>query len=298
MIRPPRLSPGDRVAVIAPAGPVPEGGFAAGRARLGDRYKLLVDDGLFARRGYLAGDDGRRAAELERALEDAEVRAILCARGGYGIMRLLDRLDDAQLARAPRVLAGFSDVTALHAAFRRAGVASLHGPTVAQLGALPPSNLEALFALLESPSPPPPWRDLRAVAPGRAEGRALGGNLELVTRLLGTPWQLPLDGAVLFLEEVGERPYRIDRQLTQLQLAGATRVAAVVLGDLVHCEERESDGPSGLEVAVERLSGWGVPVVAGAPFGHGERNLPFPIGARVAVDAERGVVEFLEGLVA
>ncbi|HEX8952565.1 MAG TPA: LD-carboxypeptidase [Polyangia bacterium] len=299
LIRPPRLRAGSRVAVVAPAGPVPREAFAAGAAILAGRYSLVHDERIFARTGYLAGDDDARAAELAGALADPTVEALFCARGGYGLMRILDRLDAAAFARAPKLIVGFSDVTALHAWAARAGVASLHAPVVTQLGRVPDEDVAALFALCESPSPPPPLTGLRGLHGGRAEGPLVGGNLEMITRLVGTQFSLPLDGAVLFLEDVGERPYRIDRQLTQLRLAGALDgLAGVVLGDFIGCVEKDGSGPDAEAVLAERLGARGIPVVAGAPIGHVERNRALPHGARARLDAAAGTLELLEGAVA
>jgi muramoyltetrapeptide carboxypeptidase len=302
MIRPPRLRAGSRVAVVAPAGPVPRDAFAAGAAILGARYTLVHDERIFARTGYLAGDDDARAAELAAALADPTIEAIFCARGGYGLMRILDRFDRAAFARAPKLIAGFSDVTALHAWAYGASVTSLHAPVLTQLGKLPADDAAALFAACESPGPPPPLAGLRTVDPGAAgtvEGRLVGGNLEMISRLCGTPWALPLDGALLFLEDVGERPYRLDRQLTQLRLAGALdRVAGVILGDFIGCVEKDGSGPDAEAVLTERLAGRGIPVVAGAPIGHGERNRALPHGARARLDVAAGTLEWLEGAVA
>jgi muramoyltetrapeptide carboxypeptidase len=285
--------------VVAPAGPVPREAFAAGAAILGARYTLVHDERIFARTGYLAGEDDARAAELLAALGDPAVEAIFCARGGYGLMRILDRLDGAAFARAPKLLVGFSDVTALHSFATHAGVTSLHAPVVTQLGKLPADDAAAMFALAESPAPPPPLTGLRALHAGRGEGPLVGGNLEMIARLVGTPWALPLAGAVLFIEDVGERPYRIDRQLTQLRLAGALDgLAGVVLGDFVGCVEKDGSGPDAEAVLAERLGARGIPVVAGAPIGHGERNRAVPHGARARVDAGAGTLEFLEGAVA
>lgn len=298
MIRPRRLRPGARVAVVAPAGPVPREAFAAGAAIIGSRYRLVHDERIFARTGYLAGDDDARAAELAGALADATVEAVFCARGGYGLMRILPRLDRAAFARAPKPIVGFSDVTALHAWAQAAGVTSLHAPVVTQLGRLPADDVAALFALLESDAPPPPLAGLRALHGGVGEGRLVGGNLELVSRLVGTPFALDLRDAVLLLEEVGERPYRLDRQLTQLELAGALAgLRAAVVGDLVGCVEKDGSGPGAEEVVGERLGRLGIPVVVGAGVGHGERNRALPLGARVRVDAAAGTVTFHEGAV-
>lgn len=285
--------------MVAPAGPVPRDAFAAGAAILGARYALVHDERIFAREGFLAGDDDARAAELARALADPTIEAIFCARGGYGLMRILDRLDGAGFARAPKPIVGFSDVTALHAWATHAGVMSLHAPVVTQLGKLPPEDAAALFALAESPSPPPAVTGLRALRPGRAEGRFVGGNLEIVSRLVGTPWALPLDGAVLLVEEVGERPYRIDRQLTQLRLAGALdRLAGVIVGDLVGCAEKDGSAPDAETVLAERFAAYGIPVLAGAPIGHGSRNRAIPHGARVRLDAAARTLTFLDPPVA
>lgn len=282
--------------MVAPAGPVPRDAFDAGAAILGARYTLVHDERIFARHGFLAGDDDARAAELLRALADPAIEAVFCARGGYGLMRILARLDGAAFARAPKLVVGFSDVTALHAWAARAGVASVHGPVVTQLGKVPAEDAAALFALAESTSPAPPLTGLRALASaGVVEGPFVGGNLEIVSRLVGTPWALSLAGALLFLEEIGERPYRIDRQLTQLELSGALDgLAGVVLGDFVGCAEKDGSAPDAEAVLVERLGRRGIPIVTGAPIGHASRNHAVPHGARARLDAAAGTVEFLE----
>jgi muramoyltetrapeptide carboxypeptidase len=293
------VCPGDRVAVVAPAGPVPRDAFAAGSAILGARYQLVHSERIFEQHGFFAGDDAARRAELQAALDDPSVRAVICARGGYGMMRIAAGLDAAGLRAAPKPIVGFSDITVLHAWAARQGLVSVHGPVVIQVGKLPSLDVESLFALLESPEPPPQMTGLRALAPGAAEGPLIGGNLELMSRLVGTPLLPPLAGAVLLLEEVGERPYRIDRALTQLALAGALdQLAGVVIGDLVLCEEKDGSPPNAEEVVLERLSHLGVPVVAGAPIGHGTRNRALPHGARVRLDAASGTLTFLEGAVA
>lgn len=297
MIRPPRVRPGDRVAVVAPSGPVPRERFIDGAAILGARYRLVYDERIFERRGFLAGEDDARADELNRALADSSVAAVVCARGGYGLLRILHRLDAAAFLRAPKPIVGFSDVTALHAWVARAGVVSVLGPVITQLPTLPAEDCAALWALLESDAPPPSLAGLRALAPGRCEGPLIGGNLELLSRLVGTHAAAPLDGAVLILEDYNERPYRLDRQLTQLLSAGALeRVRGVVLGDFVKCDE--PDMPTPEEVLIERLGPLGVPIVAGAPVGHGARNRALPHGALARLDAEAGTLELIGAAVA
>jgi muramoyltetrapeptide carboxypeptidase len=305
---PPRLAPGDCVAVIAPAGPVPKDAFEAGIARLRQRYRVEHEAGVLSREGYLAGSDERRAAEISRWLGDPKIKALICVRGGYGVTRILPRLDDAQkqLARSPKAIVGFSDATALLFWALQADVRAVHGPVVSQLGKLPEPDVESLFRLLEDPTPPPPVSGLSAgasAAAGRASGRLMGGNLEVLTRLAGTRWQPRLDGAVLLLEEVGERPYRIDRMLTHLGQAGVLRgVAAAIVGDLVSCEEPDrawpgQPSPSGLEAMRAGLAELGIPALHGLPVGHGTRNLALPLGARVEIDFQAGTLTFLEGAV-
>jgi muramoyltetrapeptide carboxypeptidase len=299
--RPPALQPGDVVAVVAPAGPVPRDAFFRGLRILEGRYLVQHDEALFSREGYFAGSDARRAAELNRYLRDPQVKAIVCARGGYGLLRILPLLDADALRARPRPIVGFSDVTALLAwAHGAAGVRTIHGPVVTQLGELPAADAAALVRLLEEPAPTGPWfREMTAVVPGRARGPLLGGNLEVLSRLVGTRYLPRLQGAILVLEEVGERPYRIDRTLTQLLLAGVLDgVAGVVVGRLEKCEEPDGSGPSAAEVVRERLAPLGVPFCVGAPVGHAERNKPFPFGAPALLDATAGTLELAEGAVA
>jgi muramoyltetrapeptide carboxypeptidase len=293
MVTPPRLRPGDAIAVVAPAGPVPRSEFEAGAQILAGRYRVVHSQRILEKTGYLAGGDDERLAELTAALADPRVRAVVCARGGYGLMRIVERLDGAKLRAAPKWIVGFSDATVLHAWAARAGVRSLHAPVVTQLGKLPREDAEALFARLESDEPAPAIAGLRAHAPGVAEGPLVGGNLELITSLTGTPFAAPLDGAIMFLEDVGERPYRLDRALTQLRLSGALdRLAGVVLGDFTNCEEPGGAPPDAAAGRVERLGRLGVPLASGLPVGHGTRNLALVHGARARLDAGAGTLTF------
>jgi muramoyltetrapeptide carboxypeptidase len=292
--KPTALRPGDAVAVAAPAGPFDRPGFEAGLAVLAARYRVLLGEGIFARARYLAGDDGRRLDELAAALTDDGVRAVFAARGGYGAMRLLSRLAPKLAGLRPRPVVGFSDITALHAVLQAAGWVSIHGPVVTQLGGQPPEVAERLFRLLESPGEPAPSLSGVSLVGGVAEGPLVGGNLSLLTRLLGTPHLPPLDGAVLLLEDVGERPYRLDRMWTHLALAGVfDRVRGLALGEFTDCEEPGGDhGPA--EVLAELAAETGLPCVGGLPIGHGPVNQPVPLGARVRLDAGAGRLEFLE----
>jgi muramoyltetrapeptide carboxypeptidase len=301
VIRPPRLEPGATIQIVAPSGPVPREPFLSGLAVLRARYDVRYDEGIFAREGYLAGSDQRRLAELRRAFDDPDARAIIMARGGYGLLRLLPFLDPGALVRRPRPVIGFSDGTCLLAVAARAGVVSVHGPVVTQLGNLSSEDQRALFERLETPGPATLFADLEEIIPGRVRGPLLGGNLEVFSRLLGTPYLPDLDGAILFFEDLGERPYRLDRLVTHLDLAGVFgAVSAVVLGDFSGCREPEptrAESPTADEVLLDRFGRLPIPVVRGASFGHGTRNRALPYGALCELDTRTGTLTTLEGAV-
>jgi muramoyltetrapeptide carboxypeptidase len=290
--RPARLRQGDKVAVCAPAGPVTPDRLAAGLSILEDRYRVIMTPELYARDGYLAGSDDRRADEFNRYLRDPDVRAIVLARGGYGLMRILERLDAAALRADPIPIVGFSDATALLAwAHLRAGVGGVHGPVVTQLGKLEAGDIAWLFRLLEDPSAPGklPWAlsPLTTALRREVRGPLLGGNLCLLSHLAGTPYQLDMSGAILFIEEVGEPPYRLDRYLTHLKLAGALDgVKAALAGDFYGCEEPGGgyEGvPGPLELVGARLGDFGITCLGGIPLGHGPRNAALPFAAACTV---------------
>jgi muramoyltetrapeptide carboxypeptidase len=301
VIRPPRLAPGDPIRVIAPSGPVPREAFAAGIEVLRARYDVRFDDGVFTRTGYRAGPDERRLAELTAALADPEARAIVMARGGYGLLRLLPFIDVGQLVSRPRPIVGFSDGTALLALAARAGVASIHGPVVTQIGNLGAADHRVLFDRLETPGPAPLLDGLDGLIPGRVRGPLLGGNLEMFSRLIGTPYLPDVSGAILFFEDLGERPYRIDRLLAHLDLAGLFgAVSGVVVGDFSACREPEAtraDVPTAEEVLVDRLGRLPIPVALGGAFGHGTRNRALPYGTLCELDTAAGTLMAVEGAV-
>lgn len=301
---PPALRPGDPVRVIAPAGSFPQQALERGLEVLARRYRVVCEAGVFAVEGYLAGSDARRARELNDALSEPfeTSKAVFAARGGYGVMRILPDLALDQVA--PKLVIGFSDLTALHLALQSRGWPSIHGPVVTQLGGQPAAAADRLFELLEGGLPISPLSGGQTVVGGVAEGRLLGGNLSVLTRLIGTPYLPPLSGAVLLLEDVAERPYRLDRMWTHLRLAGAlSGVAGIVLGDFTDCDSpAETSGlqrpaQRGAERMAELASELGVPCVAGLPIGHGPLNLAVPLGTHVRLDATKRRLEFLERLV-
>jgi muramoyltetrapeptide carboxypeptidase len=299
-IAPAALPAGALIGVIAPAGP-------ADAERVAQVPALLARHGFQARLypscharhpalPYLAGSDELRLRDLHQAFSDPAVDAVLCLRGGYGCMRLLDRIDTALLRRHPKLLIGYSDITALHALLAGLGLPSLHAP-------MPGSDLlhpdagpdaDALFACLRDGLPAG-----RVLAPalaaglrqaGRATGRLGGGNLAVLAALVGTPWALPAQSSILFLEDIGEAPYRVDRLLAQLRLAGVLDAAAgFVLGGFTEAESPQA-------VLADYLLPLGKPVLGGWPAGHGRPNWPLPFGVPVELDAGRGCITVLETL--
>jgi muramoyltetrapeptide carboxypeptidase len=261
--------------IVAPSGPFDRTLFFRAIGWLGRRYRLIWDRSCLQRTGYLAGDDQRRLAELDAALRDPSARAIVAARGGYGATRITHLADFSSLQRHPKWCVGFSDVTALHLEALRVGVASLHAANLASLGRGDAQARAEWLEALEAPLAPRRFSSLRALAPGRARGLLVGGNLTLLFCCAASGRLRLPDGCLLFLEEVGEAPYRIDRMLTSLLVSGhLDRVAGFCIGDLT------SDGspPAVLEVVRERLAGLGVPILAGLPVGHGHLNRCLPLG--------------------
>ncbi len=276
------LRPGDRIAVVAPSSPLPREACLAGLAWLAQRYTLVIHGDIFAKKGFLAGDDDRRVAELSRAMRDPGIRAIVVARGGYGASRITARLPWDEHARAPKWLVGFSDVTALHVMAARHG-GCVHAPNVTGLGASSnvrlAQNRAAWLAQLEHPDAPRTWRGLTTLRSGRARGPLFGGNLALLCAMAAAGALVVPDGAIVMLEDVTEKPYRIDRMMTSLIAGGhLAKASAVVFGSFEQCEPA-IDGVTALEVIAERASTLGVPVFAGAPFGHGTHNEAFMLGA-------------------
>jgi len=304
VVRPLALHRGAKIHIAAPSGPVDRDRFEAGLARLRaclPDAQIELADNLWAEDGYFAGDDRSRLRALQAALADPSVDAIIAARGGYGLTRLLGHLDPAGLRRCPKILVGFSDGTALLSwALTQAGVASIHGPVITQMGGLDDDDLDRFLELLRGEEPRTLVADEGAVLHGgRVQGQLIVGNLEVLRALLGTPYFPDLRGAILAIEEIGERPYRIDRTLTHLLSAGALRgVRGIAVGQLIGCSEPEHGNPaspSAHSVVVERLEGLGIPVVTGLPFGHDFlHNAALPFGSMAELLADAAALYFLE----
>ncbi len=292
-IWPTPLQPGDRLAVVAPASPISREAFAAGAAVLEDwGLHLVYGPEIFAPRPYLAATDKEVARRLAAAILSPDIKGIICARGGYGTIRLLEHLDLSLLAAQPKYFLGFSDITTLLCQFsQRAGVVTFHGPTVAHLGEIWPEAQEHCRRLLMEPwQEPLLFADLKVLAPGTAQGPLLGGNLAILCSLLGTPFAPTVAGHILFLEDYNEPLYRIDRLLQQLRLSGSLhQVEALIVGGFTGC------GP--LPQILELFSALGhslnIPVLAGLPAGHQPDNYTIPLGATVRVDSLSQTVQWL-----
>lgn len=292
--RPRRLVPGDRVAVVAPAGPVPKDRLDAGCAilRSWDLDVVVMPHVLSVHPsfGYLAGTDAERAADLQEAWCSPDFAAVLCARGGYGVQRVMPLLDWAAMAAAtPKAFVGYSDITALHSAFARLlGVATVHGPMIgAEAFVTSASTAEGLRSMLfggaagtvlTSPS-------ARGLVPGIASGVTVGGCLALLAAEIGTPTGLPsAAGCLVLLEDVGEKAYRLDGFVTHLLRSGwLTGAAGIALGSWHDCEPAEA-------LMLDRLAPLGVPIVTDLGFGHGPSSITVPLGVPATLDADAGTL--------
>jgi len=296
-VRPPALRPGDAVMLVSPSGPTRPERVARGIELItGWGLRPVLAPNVYARQGYLAGGDELRAADLNTAFADPDVRGILCTRGGYGAQRVVDQIDMAVVRQNPKVVAGFSDITALQfALWRGARLASVHGPGAAWLDErTPPESAESLRAALMSTEPVtvtrvPTEETAPVLVPGTATGPLIGGNLCLVVSSLGTPDMPDLAGAILLIEDVEEPPYKVDRMLTQLRRAGVlAKLAGVAVGQFTNCADDWAVTVS--DVIAERLGDLGVPVLGGLPIGHGLGQLTVPIGVPATLNASAGTL--------
>lgn len=301
IVYPKALKRGDTIAVVAPAGPLEHRedllrGVAA-LERMG--FCVTFTDRIFHSMRYLAGADEERADELMLAFEDPAVHAIMALRGGFGCSRLIPLIDPERIRSHCKIFMGFSDLTTLHLFFRRNfGWVTFHGPMAASqaLGNIGAAQEHHLMALLTDARYRPvlSFPELRTLNPGSAEGELAGGCLSIVVASLGTPYELDTSGKILFLEDLGEPPYRIDRMFTQLRLAEKLKgVRGLLLGKFMDCEAAGSSYTfeESLRDVLARLE---VPVIANFPAGHGAENWALPLGTTIRLNASAPQVEFLQ----
>jgi len=291
-VRPPALRPGDRVGVVAPAGPLKADALARGVAelrRLG--FEVSADERLLEVDGFHAGSLESRVAELQGFLADESIAGIFCARGGAGAFSLLPLLDPALVKAYPKALVGYSDITFLHLFLARLGIVAFQGPMVAWELASGQYDRDSLFAALCGE--PEPYAsgpdDLLPLRAGVAEGRLLGGCLSILAAAAGTPWAMSSDEPVLlFLEDIDEAPYRIERLIVQLRLSGALRnVVGVLLGEFPGCSPSLDAGYSLETVVLDALGLPGVPVALGQSSGHARSpNVTLPLGVRARLECD------------
>lgn len=286
MRKPPVLVHGDTVAVIAPGAAVAADAVDAGiRTLEGLGFRVERGRHLLAADGYLAGSDAARLADLEEAFRNPAVRGILAARGGYGCGRLLPRLRSDAFSQ-PKVFVGHSDLTFLLSYLvEAADMVTFHGPLVADLGE---GAARSLAEMLRGERTS--WRQVvpEILRSGTGEGPLTGGCLSIVTAMLGTPWALPTRGRLLFLEDVGEKPYRVDRMLTQLRQAGAfDGVAGVIFGEMAECTAGRDERVTVRDVIREAFHGAPFPVAFGLPSGHGSGTAVLPLGVRARLSGDR-----------
>jgi len=302
-LTPPALQPGDTVGIIAPASGFNRERFLAGCERLRQMgYRPFYLDSIFDRDLYFAGSVQRRARELEEMFERDEVRAILCARGGYGCNYLLEAVDIAKIAAHPKIFVGASDVTTLLTwLLDAAGMVTFHGPMVEKSFASPDGvDLASWSAATASAEP---WQiagDMEPLVRGAAEGVLYGGCLSLLVESLGTPYEIRTEGTILFLEDVNAKPYQVDRMLMHLKLARKLEgVRGLIFGEMLDCRQ-SADQPYTLQEVIKRVVGdLGVPVGFGLRSGHATRaNITLPLGVRAALRVEDGVrLDILEASV-
>ncbi len=300
IIQPPKLKLGDTIAIVAPAGTIEqrdllEPGVLA-LERMG--FHVRFEDRIFHSFRYLAGNDSARAEEFMSAFEDPSIGAIMALRGGYGCSRLIPHLMEKRLRPYPKIFVGFSDLTTLHMFFRRRfGWITIHGPMAASpsLGSITADQEKHFISLLTDPGyyPVLGFDRLETWFSGTAEGILTGGCLSVIAASIGTPYEIKTEGTILFLEDRGEPPYRIDRMLTHLLLAGKLQsVSGVLLGSFLECEPAKGDYTA-FDILRDILRGLRVPILAGFPAGHGLENWAIPLGAKVRLDADSRTIEFL-----
>lgn len=288
LIEPNALAPGARVALVAPSGPL-RGAEDVERAKANVRalgWEPVVAPNALQRTGYFAGDDATRAAAMNAAIASPNVDGIWCLRGGYGATRLLGLLDVSPLRVRPKPLIGFSDITALHSAWQRAGVISYHGPVArGELTSFSRESLHRAVAMRSDSAGSA--AEAITLREGRAHGRIAGGNLALVASLCGTPWAISFRDAIAVFEDVNESVYRVDRMLIQLRLSGTLDgCKGIVFGHCTNCSEAADDGARTLqEVVQETADALGVPALLGVPLGHIDDQWTLPMGVQAVLDS-------------
>jgi muramoyltetrapeptide carboxypeptidase len=289
---PMRLKPGDCIGIVAPASPFEETDFFNGIRILENMgFRVSFPKGIFAKSGYLAGSDVDRAAQVNAAFADSAVQAIVCARGGCGSMQILPYLNYEAIRQHPKLLMGFSDITALLCSlYQRSGLVSCHGPVVTTLKNASSKTLESVFNVLTlGELPAIQVENGKTLSPGKASGPVICGNLTTLCHLTGTPFQPKLNGCILILEDRGEKPYRIDRMLTQMKLAGVFNgLFGLGIGTFENCGQADEL----YEIIARIFNPIHIPILAGFNIGHGPDNIAVPFGFEAVLDADHQLLTY------
>jgi len=312
IVKPKRLMKGDTVAVIAPSSAVEVSAFEKALQNLADLgLKIKIGKSARARKGFLAGTDKERLDDLHQAFADTEIKAVWCVRGGYGATRFLPDLDFKLIEKNPKIFIGYSDITALHLAIHQnTGLVTFHGPVAASnfsdytknhmAGVL--INPSAPYKIALSPDNIAKNSNLfktETITRGKCRGKLIGGNLSLLAAMAGTAFALrDTKGKILFIEDIGEQPYRIDRMLTQLkQTVDLRQLAGIALGVFEDCNPKDITSQSLIEVLKDRLGDLGIPVIYGLSFGHIRDQFTLPFGIEAELDTETATMTFMENSV-
>jgi muramoyltetrapeptide carboxypeptidase len=293
-ILPPRLKPGDTIGIVAPAGPFDKNIFKDGIQTLTSMgFRIHIPDDLYESDGYLAGSDAHRIEVIHRLFADETIDAIVCAKGGFGSIRLLPLLDFRVIEKNPKIFMGHSDISALLSAIdAQCGLVTFHGPLVTTLSTAPEATRQAVIAALTSERA----LDIKTekgitIHSGSTTGRVCGGNLATLCHLLGTPFEPRFTDQILFLEDRGEVPYRLDRMLFQMKLAACFEgLAGLILGDFINCGALEDI----IKIFSDLFQDSEIPILAGFESGHGKQNITLPFGVEATLDADSHRLSYLQ----
>ncbi len=288
---PPNLKKGEKIGIAAPAGPFDKQAFYSGVRFLESKgFSIVIPHGIFEKKGYLAGSDYNRAKILNDLFSQNDIKAIFCARGGFGSVRILPMLDMEKIRDNPKIFMGFSDVSAiLHFIYSKLGIMTFHGPMIINLGYYDGITKQAMLDMLLSDDkitmePLNPF----VIKPGMAQGHITGGNLATLCHLLGTPFEPDFTNHILFLEDCNEPAYKIDRMLMQMKLGGFfEKIKGVVLGSFTECGFLSDI----FKIMKNIFYHKNIPVMGGFDIGHGKANMTIPLGAVARLDTDSGKLE-------
>jgi len=299
-IYPPPVRKGETIGLVAPAGSlISKDNFTAGINILESQgFKVKFNQKILSTKGYLAGSDQERANDFNRLWSDNEVKALVAARGGYGCLRMFDLIDLKQIRKEPKILIGFSDLTVLlNAIHKKTRLVTFHGPVITTLSSIDKKSEKNFFNVLSGKTPDQiKLFNLKIVKGGKAKGILLGGNLTTLVHMIGTPYEISWKNAILFIEDVGESPYRLDRLITHLAKAKRLqKVKGLILGTFTGDGKKEDRTMNKViqQRIIEFMKGSNIPVWANFPVGHSRRNLTLPVGREVEMVSNEKILKFL-----